>query len=84
VCVIFVWFAEKKIIFLNNVVDVSNGDTVCFCDVIMRFLSNIYIKFRIELTKLYVFMQWVDLPKFPSSVVAAWRETYLYDILQYL
>jgi len=60
------------------------GTQCGFCDVIIEFLSNIYIKFRMELTKVYVFMQWVDLLKFPSPIVAAWIQPYLYDILQYL
>jgi len=55
-----------------------------FCDVIIGFLSNIYIQVRIELTKLYVSIQWVELPTFPSPIVAAWIQACLYDILQYL
>ena len=55
-----------------------------FCDGIIGFLSNIYIRFRIEVTKLCVFIQWIDLPKLLSPLVAAWIQTYLYDILQYM
>lgn len=79
-----VWFAEETIIFQNSIIDLSYGRTMWFlwCD--YWILGNIYINFRIELTKRYVFMQWVGLPTLLSPTVVALIQTYLYGILQYL